>query len=241
MTRTIHLACIWSALVFVVLFGVGLIPLAHFVPPPSPTETADQIAALYRSHTTGIRIGMVIAQIGACLVVPWGVGIAVLTGRIRGVPIALPLLQIVAMILNVMLAILGTVFWLGAAFRPDAVAAETTRVVNDLGWFLMILPSTPMTMWEVGIGVAILMDQSEKPTFPRWAGYLVLCGAFVVIPSILIGLFKTGPFAWTGLLGFYVPLGEFFICLTTLSILAIKAIHREDPEEAGLSLDAATV
>ncbi|MGH8195322.1 MAG: hypothetical protein ACREQ8_13115 [Woeseiaceae bacterium] len=237
--RMVHLAFIWCGPAFAVLFGAGFGILAGFLPLPAPSATAEQIAALYRDNTTGIRIGISFVQIGSALLIPWGIVIAVQTWRIKGVPLALPLIQISCAVVNAMLGITGSAAWLIAAFRPDELAAGTIRAFNDLGYLLFVMPWTALTCWFVAIGLSMLIDSAEKPTFPRWVGYVALWAAFMVIPATLIIFFKTGPFAWNGLLGFYVPAFSFFVCFLTTSIYSIKAINRESSEDsAPVRMDA---
>jgi len=39
MNRRIQLVCAWCGPVFLVLFGIGLVPLAGFVPPPAANDS----------------------------------------------------------------------------------------------------------------------------------------------------------------------------------------------------------
>ena len=50
MRRRIDLACAWCGPVFLVLFGIGLVPLAGFLPPPAANDSAAQVAKLYSEH-----------------------------------------------------------------------------------------------------------------------------------------------------------------------------------------------
>lgn len=53
-----QLLCVWSGLAFVVIFMLGFWPLAHFVPPPSPTVTAADIVRIHQTNTWQIRLGL---------------------------------------------------------------------------------------------------------------------------------------------------------------------------------------
>jgi hypothetical protein len=61
----------------------------------------------------------------------------------------------------------------------------------------------------VALGLAILRDDSEQLVFPRWIAYFNFWVAILSLPGVLIPLFKIGPFAWNGLLAFWVPLVTF--------------------------------
>ena len=47
--------------------------------------------------------------------------------------------------------------------------------------------------------------------FPSWVGYTNFWVGLGLIPATLIPFFHTGPLAWNGLLGFYVPASVFVI------------------------------
>ena len=53
-----ELLCIWSAVLFVVVFTIGLWPLAHFLPAHAPTASAEDIAALYQARPWQMRLGL---------------------------------------------------------------------------------------------------------------------------------------------------------------------------------------
>jgi hypothetical protein len=52
--------CAWSGLAFAVLYGLPFVVIARFIPPPSPSWSAERIDALFVNHTMSIRIGMVL-------------------------------------------------------------------------------------------------------------------------------------------------------------------------------------
>jgi hypothetical protein len=62
---------------------------------------------------------------------------------------------------------------------------------------------------QVPIAVAILLDRSPRPVFPRWVGYLNLWVPLSCFPAFLIYFFKSRPLAWQGILVFYLGLATF--------------------------------
>ena len=50
----------------------------------------------------------------------------------------------------------------------------------------------------------------------------------MVVPTILPMFFKSGPFAWNGVFGFYIGAAAFFVWIISLVILLLRAINDEE-------------
>jgi hypothetical protein len=85
----------------------------------------------------------------------------------------------------------------------------------------------------LAIAVAVLVDRHEAPIFPRWVAYLNIWVALVAIPTGVITFFKTGPFTYGGMFGFYLPLEVFAIWLVVMPYAVIRAIRAEVPDSSG--------
>lgn len=205
---------------------VALVGLAQFVPPPHPTDSAAEIRSFYLDNLTPIRIGMLLGVAAMALIAPWGAAIVAQTRRAKtGSPLAST--QIACIGALVALGTLSLLLWALASFRPDELPADTTRMLNDFGWFLLIITFPPFSVWVAVVGIAILLDDRPSPVFPRWVAYLSFWVALLEFPGGLILFFKTGPFAFNGLLALYVPLSAFFVWLVVMSVLVIKAINQQ--------------
>jgi hypothetical protein len=73
-----------SGFVLMAVFLIGFWPIAGFLPPPSPSEGAQQIAAFFARDTTAIHLGLWMTMLAAALVVPWAVAISHQLKRIEG-------------------------------------------------------------------------------------------------------------------------------------------------------------
>jgi hypothetical protein len=51
--------------------------------------------------------------------------------------------------------------------------------------------------------------------------------ALVFVPAALIPFFKTGPFAWNGVLSFWLPVGLFVVWLFVMWSVLTKAIRSQ--------------
>ncbi len=128
-----QLLCIRSGYVFVALFVVGWVPLAHFVPPPDPAAGAEEIARMFRGNTVGIRIGMCLCIFASALLLPWGGAVVEQMRRVEGRHCALVYAWIVAQACLTIEFVYPCMFWAVAAFRPDS-SAERILAFNDLAW-----------------------------------------------------------------------------------------------------------
>ena len=220
---------------FVVLFFVGFVPLAHFIPPPSPHDTAAQIAALFRDHTTRIRFGMVVCIFGIMPLISWGIGVAAHTRRAEGSYPAFAWIQVGCTAIGVLTGVIDMTVWAVAAFRPAQTSPATLQLLNDIGWFLFLFAIPPFCLWLVAVGLSVLIDRSDQPVFPRWIGYQSLWTALIVAPAGISLFFKHGPFAWNGLVAFYIPMAAFFIWLITVNAYMFKDLYRQPAREPAMA------
>jgi hypothetical protein len=133
-------------------------------------------------------------------------------------------------------------FWLVAAFRPE----DATRVqtFNDLGRmpFLGIVCTGMFQM--VALAVVSARDRRPEPVFPRWFAYFQLWCAIGVGLTFGVWIFKTGPLAWNGVVGFWIPVTCYFIWVVVTTVVTGRAIRRdgERPEpEASITQRVAAV
>lgn len=222
---------LWCAPIALVFFGLALVNLAKFVPPPAPTLTADEVATLFRANSTGICIGMMLFLFSGSLLAPITAVYSLQIKRIEGRASILTYTQLIVGTLALVLFIPPAIIWCAAAYRPER-AAEDILMLNDLGWFFFIMTVPPGVIQVIVLGVAILQDKRRQPLFPRWVGYFNLWCALLLAPGILVSLFKTGPFAWNGIIAFWIPLPIFGGWWILMFIMCLKAIKVPDEDPA---------
>jgi hypothetical protein len=71
------------------------------------------------------------------------------------------------------------------------------------------------------------MDRSTRPLWPRWVGYLNLWIALSGAGGGLAVFFKHGPFAWNGLVGFYIPIAAFTVWIAVMTYYMHVGISRQ--------------
>lgn len=219
----------WCGPLYVLGILVGFCLIAGLIPPPHASDSARQVADLYRDDTTRIRVGLVITITATALLAPFSAGIAVQMLRIEGR--RSPLLtyaQLVNGAIGSLILMIGFIVMMVAAFDPGR-PVEITKALHELGWILLVIPYMPFLVQYVCIGVAILQDAGAEPVFPRWVAYYNFWVAIGFIPTGLVGCFHRGPFAWHGLLGFWVPVviyGGWFLVMTWALRRAIDGERR---------------
>lgn len=193
-----------------VLFtGSGLILFAQLLPAPSPVADAASIARRFADNAVGIQVGCTLMLIGFSLWIPWSAVVAAWARRVeKGAPVltyAMIVNGAVAVIIVVMIAF----FWALAAFRPGEVSADLTMTLNDAGWLLFLIPWAPFSVWAIIFSMLVLQDDSDHPLIPRWVAGLSFCFGLILVLAFAPLIFKSGTFAYDGLIGMIIPLVAF--------------------------------
>jgi hypothetical protein len=223
--------CARSGYLVIALFGCAFWPLAKFIPVPSPTLSASEVAAIYSNNTNGIRFGMLLMSISGAIFAPFVAVISVQMKRIEGVSPILTYTQLSSGSIGALFFIIPAIIFGAAAYRPDR-PPELTLLLNDLAWFFAVMPVAAAFMQNIAIALAIFSDKRASPVFPRWLGFFNIWVALLFAPGGLITFFKTGPFAWNGLLAFYVAGTVFAAWFFVMVTMLIKAIDQQAKESA---------
>lgn len=226
MSYRLQIICVWCGPLMTLGFFVGLMLLAGFIPPPSPADSAAEIAQMFRDNTAMIRLGLFIAMLATGLLCPFYAAIAVQMKRIEGRSSPLTYTQIIAGACSTLEIVLPMMIWQAAAFRPER-DDEFIRTLNDVAWLPFLGLTTTVVIQNIVIGVIILKDARPRPIFPRWYAYLNFWVGLLVLPAGLIVFFKTGPFAWDGLLAWWMPVAAFFFWIILTALLVTKAANRQ--------------
>ena len=219
---------IWTGPVMLVLFALGFMYLAEYLPPPSPQQSPEALVARLHANVAGFRIGMLVTMCGFAMMVTWAMGIV---GRVHAPEGRLPLLTYVQLGSVAICSLIGQfACWIfeATAFRLDDTDPHIIRALHDLGWFTFLAPWPSFTVWCFAQAVAIFRDDRPEPGLPRWTGYLAVWTGILFVPACLIFFFKTGPMAWNGVIAFYIPVFIFFIWVVGLTVPALKSLRREE-------------
>ncbi|WP_428382577.1 hypothetical protein [Nevskia ramosa] len=226
--------CVWSGLIFLLLFGLGWIFLAGFIPPPRPDASGAQIAAFYQTDVWMKRLGLVIAQAACIFFVPWVCVISTQMRRIKGSDPSLAAAQLIGGSIAMLAVLIPTMIWTTVSFRPDR-DPELMLLLNDLGWIILSMTFAPFLTQSCALAAAIFLDKGDKPVFPRWAAYLNIWVPMGFLPTALVVYFKSGPFGWNGLFGIYIPLANFAIWFFVMIKLLLDAIKQQESQQVRAS------
>jgi hypothetical protein len=224
--------CVWSGPLFAALFFLGFWVLAGFMPPPSPLATAQQTADLFARDRVRIRLGLYVTTAASSLLAPWAAVITEQLKRIEGRYAPLASTQLACGVLLVPLLNLPGMLWLTAAYRSDR-DLDGIRTLNDFAWLLFTGVFSTLVIQVAAIGVAVLQDRGGAPLFPRWVGYFNIWVAVGFVPAGFVVFTQVGPFAWNGLLSFWVPIVVVFCWIAVMTRVLLRAIGEQ--QEAALA------
>lgn len=217
--------CVRSGFGLLVFFLAGFWLIAGFIPPPSPQMSGPELVQLFTEHRTRIRIGMIVCVGAAAFLASWSAAISVQIQRIERRNQVLAYTNLALGALFVLEFIFSLVIWQSMTFRPRS--PEILLAMNDTAWLLFTtITSTPVLQATV-IGAAILGDKRDQPLFPRWSGYLNFWVGLVFLSGSITVFFHNGPFAWNGLMTWYVPVVVFGIWIITMSTLMLRSINNQ--------------
>lgn len=232
-----QVVCAWCGPLMTLGFFIGLWPLAHFIWPPAPSETAEQIALFFQTDTVMKRTGLFIAMLSTGLLAPFYAVISVQMKRIEGVSLPLTYTQLVAGACTVLEIVLPMMLWQGVAYRPDRDPV-VTQALNDVAWLTFLGLTTTVLIQNVVIGVIVLQDKSPNPIFPRWFAYFNFFAVAGVMPAGFVPFFKSGPLAWNGMIVWAIGVAVFFVWICLTAWLIQVAAGRQRDEHAAEALVA---
>jgi hypothetical protein len=220
-----QLVSAWCGPAFVTLFILFWMIFGHNLPNPSPALDAGEIAARYRDHLASLRLGFIVSLIVITLYMPWTALLSAQMARIEGQFPVLSYLQLIGGALTVMVVSFSAMFWVTGAFRPERDPA-LIQLMSDVGWICIDTQYACTTLQMVAAALAGLADKSAVPLFPRWVCFLTIWCGLSFIPASLTGVLKTGPFAWNGVLSFYIPYAAWLAWFAIASVYMIQEVRR---------------
>jgi hypothetical protein len=214
------------------MLGLGLFAVAGWLPPHQPGWSAAHIVQIFQEHRMRIRAGVALLAAGSVFFWPFSAAIATQMKRIEGRDHSLASTQLVSATGGVLAVLLPSFLWFAVAYRPDTSPPAVMQIFNDLAWLTFVGFYTPAVLQTLAIGVCILTDKTSSGIYPRWLGFANFWAAIGFMPGALIPFFQSGPFAWDGLISFWLAVIVFFIWLLLMWRATVRAIKQADLVDA---------
>lgn len=217
----------WSALLYCLFFFLGWFVFnGGMFPPHSPSATEAEIVQVFKEDTFRIRLCMVSIMYAAMFMLPFAGVLGSQIARIEGGAGVLTYVAVLSAFGNAIFTFYPPIWWLIISYRPDQLGS-IVYFMNDAAWLQFIGALSLFVPVVLAQGIAALIDKSEDKIFPRWSGYFCLWVFVLELPVTLIFFFHDGPFAWNGLIGFWMPATVFFIYFLVTFHLIRSYIKRQ--------------
>ena len=178
-----------------------------------------------------MSIGCTIFYIACGFLVPGSIQFGIMLAKIEG---RWPLWSITTAVCGIFISLiifLNACAWIVAAYRPE-YGADVIQAWYDWAWFAFLLGWIYLAVEMIASGIVELMDRRETPMIPRWLTWFTFAGAASLLTAAGPAFFKSGPFAYHGLLGFYLPMLVWGTYLIATTWYMLKALDRERAQAA---------
>lgn len=219
----------WYAIVvFYNIFGIVFFVITRTQPPPKAWWDLPRIVQWFGDNHTGLLVGFgIMFLIGALCIA----STALIVYSIRRMSVS-PAFAYSYLILYSLAAVPGMLLTCIAlvvgALRPDR-DPKLMGLLYDMGFLSF---SGTMGIFLIGSviwAIAILLDKNG--ILPKWFGYFNICNALTEVVVATCCIMKSGPFAWNGVIAFYINMVVFGIYTGAFITLLKKMIeHQEDSD-----------
>jgi hypothetical protein len=222
--------CLWLVPVFGIVLAIAFCT-AGFLPPPSPTLSAEAVAAFYRDNLTQIRAGMITANLFGIMFIPFFMVIVVQMLRMANGSRAFAYAYLSGVASSGSIFLLAILCCSMAAFRPER-DPQFTLMLNDLACMAFVSPVGFVIWQNMFLAGAIYLDGGAKPVFPRWVAHFNVATALMMIPGAFSLMYKEGPLAWDGSLAFGLHFSGFAVYLAVMFFAVRAALNQQESETA---------
>lgn len=223
--------CLWLVLVYCGFGLVGFAVLAGFWPPPGEDLGAVAIKDYFVSHHTGITVGMILMAFGGPFYFAWSAALSKIIGRIEGPMGVLSTIELVGGLLTALVTFTPATIWITASLRAQERSPETVHLLYDFGWMFFDTTFACSSLQSFALGVAILRDRRAEPLLPRWVASIAFMTGLSYFPLLVMPLVRTGPFAWDGLISFWLVFVMFFVMIAVVTPYALRALRRLEADD----------
>lgn len=222
--------CAWAGPVYFVCEALAWAGVAGFLPPPQESWSTAQTYQYFVDNSMRVRLGMMLTLLFAPLYYIWSIVVSKVVARVEGPDGTLATIELLGGFATVVVTFGSVCAWLAAAFDPALKSPEAVKATSDLAW-MWFNPTLMVTFFQfVAFGLALLRDKRAVPLLPRWMGWFSFAMAATLLGALFTPFFRRGPFAWDGLLTYYVGLGGYFLWIGVTCFYVLKAVRRIEEE-----------
>ena len=222
--------CAWAG----PLYLVGLIGfwglLAGFVPAPPQYLTTEQVHQFFLDNNLKIRAGMAGTLFVAPLYYVWSLVISAVMKKIEGPDGLLSQLEFIGGIATAFVTLGFGLMWLTASVRTELRSPQDIQLLCDLGWFIFDTTIMVTGIQMLAFGGAVLMDKRDTPLLPKWLAWFGFASAATFVAAFIMPFVQDGPFAWHGIITYWVVLTTFFLWMVATSFYLFGAVKRVEQE-----------
>lgn len=217
---------VWCAPVFSALTVVGFLGLAHFYDPAPAHLRPAELAAWFDERSLRVEVGMSLLCVATAFLVLYSVQLSLALWRVEGRSALMAIGQALGGFGVVMLIFISCCLWIGAAYRAGAADPDITVALDDAAWFGFLVGWVMLSLQMACTAAVTLHDRSSEPLVPRWVSWASVGGAVLLVTANGCAVTKTGPFAWDGALGYYLPMAIWGVWLDGHAWYLRKALRR---------------
>ncbi|HEX3612376.1 MAG TPA: hypothetical protein VHU88_11885 [Sporichthyaceae bacterium] len=226
---------LWCNIVFFALTTIGWLGISHFILPAHGDLGAERTKVWFtHTHHWGVLVGCTIFYIAAGLLTPGSIQFGIMLAKIEG---RWPIMSLTTAVCGVFISLiifLNCCAWMVAAYRSES-GADVIQSWYDWAWFAFLLGWIYLAIEMVASGVVELMDKRPEPTIPRWVTWFTFGGAATLFTAAGPAFTKSGPFAYHGLLAFYLPVVIWGAYLLLTTWFMLKELEREHAAKPAVS------
>lgn len=222
---------LWALPAMVLIWASAFFLFPGFLHPMSPTMSAEEVAGFYRDETARIRYSMILFNWFGVGLIPTVVLIAM---QVRKMAHRTPILSYCLIACAggpPTLFLIANMFWLLGSFRPER-SPELTQLLNDLAWVTFTVLVPYLIAQCLILALAIYWDRRDQPVFRRWVAHFNLLIAVALMPAAFGAVTFEGPFAWDGVLSFWVKNIAIAVWIAVMGIVLAQNIRRQRVEVA---------
>jgi hypothetical protein len=117
-----------------------------------------------------------------------------------------------------------------SSFSPPSSCRPPRTGPIDAAFLIFFGAACLIVVQALSLALAIFQDTRVEPVFPRWVAYFSVWMASILALGSLDVFFKDGPFAWDGLVTFWLDFAAFgaWAVVVTVQLIRSIGVHEKD-------------